>query len=141
MIFNLFSKNIHRYPTLPSLAFAIFRSNFMNEENIPQLSGKIAREIRQGYTGGAVDMYIPKPPIGVIVKGLDVNSLYPKQMFDKLMSIGFPTFFKGNIRAIDPNAFGFFYCNIIAPDNIKHPILQTHVKINNMVRTIAPIGR
>jgi hypothetical protein len=56
------------------------------------------------------------------------------------MPVGFPTCFKGNIRAIDPNAFGFFYCNIIAPDNLKHPILQTHVKINNMTRTIAPIG-
>jgi DNA polymerase type B, organellar and viral len=51
--------NIHHYLTLPSLAFAIFRSNFMKKENIPQLSGKIADDIRQGYTGGAVDMYIP----------------------------------------------------------------------------------
>jgi len=140
MIFDLFQRNVHNYPTLPSLAFAIFRSNFMKNENIPQLSGKIANDIRQGYTGGAVDMYIPKPPKGVKIKGFDVNSLYPKQMFDRLMPIGNPTYFEGNIRAIDPTAFGFFYCNIIAPDNIKHPILQTHVKINNMTRTIAPIG-
>ena len=108
LIFSLFSKNIHHYPTLPSLAFGIFRSNFMKEENIPQLSGKIANDIKQGYTGGAVDMYIPKPPKGVKIKGYDVNSLYPKQMSDKLMPIGFPTYFEGNIRAIDPNAFGFF---------------------------------
>jgi len=140
MIFDLFQRNVHNYPTLPSLAFAIFRSNFMKNENIPQLSGKIANDIRQGYTGGAVDMYIPKPPKGVKIKGYDVNSLYPKQMFDRLMPIGNPTYFEGNIRAIDPTAFVFFYCNIIAPDNIKHPILQTHVKINNMTRTIAPIG-
>ena len=31
MIFDLFGKNVHNYPTLPSLAFAIFRSNFMEE--------------------------------------------------------------------------------------------------------------
>jgi DNA polymerase type B, organellar and viral len=80
MIFSLFGKNIHHYPTLPSLAFAIFRSNFMDEENIPQLSGKIANDIRSGYTGGAVDMYIPEPPKGVKIKSLDVNSLYPSQM-------------------------------------------------------------
>lgn len=140
LIFEHFSKNIHHYPTLPSLAFAIFRSNFMENENIPQISGKVASDIRTGYTGGAVDVYIPKPPKGVKVKGYDVNSLYPAQMFDRLMPIGFPTFFEGNIRAINPNAFGFFYCNITAPDNIKHPIIQTHVKINNMTRTIAPIG-
>jgi hypothetical protein len=59
MIFNLFGKNIHKYPTLPSLAFAIFRSNFMEENSIPQLSGKIAKDIRTSYTGGAVDVYIP----------------------------------------------------------------------------------
>jgi hypothetical protein len=141
MIFDLFGKNIHHYPTLPSLAFGIFRSNFLENENIPQLSGKVANDIRQSYTGGAVDMYIPKPPKGVIIKGYDVNSLYPSQMFDKLMPIGFPTYFEGDIRSINPDAFGFFYCNIIAPDNLKHPIIQTHVKINNMIRTIAPIGQ
>jgi hypothetical protein len=31
----------------------------MEANTIPQLSGKIANDIRQGYTGGAVDMYIP----------------------------------------------------------------------------------
>ena len=139
-IFDLFRKNVHHYPTLPSLAFDIFRTKFMENENIPQLSGKIAKDIRSGYTGGSVKVYIHKPPKGVRIKCLDVNSLYPKQMFDRLMPIGKPTYFEGNIRLIDSNAFGFFYCNIIAPDNLKHPIIQTHVKINNMTRTIAPIG-
>lgn len=140
MIFNLFSINIHHYPTLPSLAFRIFRSNFMEENVIPQLSGKIAKDIRTGYTGGAVDVYIPKNPEGTKIYGYDVNSLYPSQMFNQLMPVGKPTLFEGNIRDIDPNAFGFFYCEIIAPNNIKHPILQTHVKINSTIRTIAPIG-
>ena len=140
MIFDLFGKNVHHYPTLPSLAFAIFRSNFMEENSIPQLSGKIAKDIRSGYTGGAVDMYIPKPPKGVKIKGYDVNSLYPSRMRDCDMPVGNPIFFKGDIRLIDANAFGFFYCEIIAPDNIKHPILQTHVMTNNGIRTIAPIG-
>jgi hypothetical protein len=128
MIFSLFSENIHHYPTLPSLAFAIFRSNFMDNENIPQLSGKIANDIRSGYTGGATDMYIPKS--NKKIKCLDVNSLYPHIMESKLMPVGIPTFFNGNIIKKDPDAFGFFYCKIIAPDNIKHPILQTHVKTN-----------
>ena len=39
--YDVFVKNIHNYPTLPSLAFAIFRSNFIHENTIPQLSGKI----------------------------------------------------------------------------------------------------
>ena len=140
MIFSLFNKNIHNYPTLPSLAFAIFRSNFMSKENIPQLSGKIADNIRSGYTGGAVDMYIPENPENIKIKCLDVNSLYPSQMETQKMPIGIPTYFNGDILKLDPNAFGFFYCKIIAPDNIMHPILQTHVKAKNGIRTISPIG-
>nr|YP_009487294.1 hypothetical protein [Russula lepida]AWB36196.1 hypothetical protein [Russula lepida] len=140
LIFSQFGKNIHHYPTLPSLAFAIFRSNFMENENIPQITGKIADDIRSGYTGGAVDVYIPKPPKNRKIKCYDVNSLYPSVMFKNFMPIGFPTYFEGDIRIENPEAFGFFYCKIKAPDNIKHPIIQTHVKINGIVRTIAPIG-
>lgn len=140
MIFNLFNVNIHKYPTLPSLAFGIFRSNFMSENNIPQLSGKIAKDIRSGYTGGSCDVFIPQSKPGVKIKCLDVNSLYPSQMKTKLMPVGTPTYFKGDITAINPDALGFFYCRIIAPDNITHPILQTHVKTKNGIRTISPIG-
>jgi hypothetical protein len=58
------------------------------------------------------------------------------------MPIGNPKYFIGDISEIniDLNKFGFFYCKIIAPDDIKHPILQTHVKINGGTRTMAPIG-
>jgi DNA polymerase type B, organellar and viral len=140
MIFDLFGKNVHHYPTLPSLALGIFKSNFMEKENIPQLAGKIADDIRSGYTGGATDMYIPKSKSGVKLKSLDVNSLYPSQMESRLMPIGTPTYFEGDIRKIVQNPFGFFYCEITAPDDIKHPILQTHVKTDNGIRTLSPIG-
>jgi DNA polymerase type B, organellar and viral len=140
MVFNLFGRNMHHYPTLPSLAFAIFRAKFMSEETIPQLSGKIAKDIRSSYTGGSVDMFIPENPDNTKVFCYDVNSLYPSQMQSKPMPVGLPTYFEGDIRKIDPNAFGFFYCKITAPDNLKHPILQTHVKTQNGNRTISPLG-
>jgi hypothetical protein len=140
MIFNLFGINIHKYPTLPSLAFAIFRSNFMDENIIPQLSGKIASEIRSGYTGGAVDMYLPSNKKTTKIYAYDVNSLYPFVMKDNLMPIGVPSYFRGDIRAVDSNAFGFFYCKITAPSNLNHPIIQTHVKTSNGLRTISPLG-
>jgi hypothetical protein len=141
MIFDLFKINIHKYPTLSSLAFAIFRTHFLKKDEIPQLSGQIAKDIRQSYTGGAIDMYIPTNEENTKIYAYDVNSLYPAQMENNFMPIGRPIFFKGDVRISDPNAFGLFYCKIIAPDNILHPILQTHVKINNMIRTIAPIGQ
>ena len=40
---------IVKYPTLSSLAFAIYRSSFMPADVIPQLSGQIAKDIRLGY--------------------------------------------------------------------------------------------
>jgi hypothetical protein len=140
MIFDLFEINVHNYSTLPSLAFAIFRSKFMSEENIPQLSGKIASDIRKGYTGGAVDMYIPESAKSVEIKCYDVNSLYPSQMDEQLIPIGSPSYFEGDIRKIEEHTFGFFYCKIIAPEDILHPIIQTHVKINGVTSTISPLG-
>jgi hypothetical protein len=141
MIFELFKISIHKFPTLSSIAFTIFRTHFLSNDTIPQLSGQIEKDIRMSYTGGAVDMYIPRPPKGSKMFCYDVNSLYPFIMYEYELPIGKPVFFKGDIRAIDPDAFGFFYCKIIAPDNLKHPIIQTHVKINKLTRTIAPLGR
>lgn len=56
------------------------------------------------------------------------------------MPVGKPVYFEGDVRLINKDAFGFFYCKITAPNDIKHPILQTHVKTNNGIRTISPIG-
>lgn len=57
------------------------------------------------------------------------------------MPTGKPIQFYGDIRKYEPDAFGFFYCKITAPNNLKHPILQTHIKINKGIRTIAPLGQ
>jgi hypothetical protein len=140
LIFELFGLNIHKYPTLSSLAFAIFRSNFIKINTIAQLTGKIAKDIRQSYTGGAVDMYIPENPEGVKLHHYDVNALYPFTMNNKLMPTGKPIFFKGDIKLLDPNAFGFFYCKITTPNNLLHPIIQTHIKTEHGERTISPLG-
>lgn len=61
LIFNKFGLNVTNNPTLPSLAFSIFRTHFLLNENnikaskpihskIHMLSGKIAQDIREGYT-------------------------------------------------------------------------------------------
>jgi hypothetical protein len=82
-------------------------------------------------------MYIPE---GTEIYAYDVNSLYPFIMYEFDMPIGKPVQFYGDIRKVDPNAFGFFYCKIIAPNNLEHPILQTHIKVNKGIRTMAPLG-
>jgi hypothetical protein len=109
----------------------------MDKKNIPQLTGKIEKDIRNGYTGGSVDVFKPR---GKNIKCYDVNSLYPFVMFNYSMPTGQPTYFEGDITKVNENAFGFFYCKITAPNDILHPIIQTHVKTNNGIRTLSPIG-
>ena len=61
-------------------------------------------------------------------------------MAKTLMPIGKPIAFSGDIRKVEPNAFGFFYCKITSPDNLLHPILQRRIKTANGLRTIAGLG-
>ena len=140
LIFNQFNININKYPTLPSLSFAIFRTHYNKEEKMHMLSGQVYNDIKKSYTGGAVDMYIPKNPNGKKLYAYDVNSLYPYVMNNCKLPIGSPTYFEGDITLTDPDAFGFFNCKITCPDNLKHPIIQTHIKTSDGIRTIAPVG-
>ncbi len=71
----------------------------------------------------------------------DVNSLYPTVMCNNPMprpeATSKPIAFEGDIRRIDPEAFGYFYCKIESPHNLEHPILQRRIKTVNGLRTIA----
>jgi DNA polymerase type B, organellar and viral len=62
----------------------------MEANTIPQISGQIEKDIRQSYTGGACDMYIPSNEVGTELYAYDVNSLYPSVMLNSLMPIGHP---------------------------------------------------
>ena len=121
--------------------------NLPNGIKIHQISGQVEKDIRQAYTGGAVDVYIPHNRKGSFLSRIftklyyyDVNSLYPFVMATLPMPIGLIKTFEGDIRRVNPNASGIFYCNITSPTNIKHPILQKRVEISEGVRTIAGIG-
>ena len=137
MIFSLFQLNIVDYPTLPSLSFAIYKTRYMKKDVIAQISGKIDKDIRKSYTGGAVDAYIPE---GENVFCYDVNSLYPYVMSKFDMPVGSPTFFHGDITKYQPDAFGFFKVEVTCPENLQHPIIQCHLKTENGIRTVAGTG-
>jgi DNA polymerase type B, organellar and viral len=137
-IFSLFRINILNYPTLSSLAFGIFRTRFYDKENIPLITGSMYNFIKEGYSGGAVDVY---KPYGKKIFRYDVNSLYPNTMLKNPMPIGNPTYFEGDITKIEPKAFGFFNVDVITPEYLKYPILLTKIKTKNGgIRTIAPLG-
>ena len=95
MIFSSFQLNIVDYPTLPSLSFEIYKTGYMKKDTIAQISGKIGIDIRESYTGGAVDAYIPE---GENIFCYDVNSLYPYVMSKFDMPVGSPTFLKINFK-------------------------------------------
>jgi hypothetical protein len=56
------------------------------------------------------------------------------------MPIGKPIYFEGDIRKLEHNAFGFFYCKITSPAYLEHPIIQRRIKTSNGLRTLASLG-
>ena len=150
LIFNEFKLNVNNSSTftLPSLAMRIYKSQYMPKNTIYQLLGRVEKDIRQSYTGGAVDVYIPHnrgegffTKLSKTLYYYDINSLYPFVMAKTLMPVGKPIAFEGDIRAIDPKAYGFFYCKITSPDYLDHPILQRRIRTSDgLIRTIAGLG-
>jgi hypothetical protein len=150
LIFNEFKVNIHGVLTLPSLAMKIYKTHYMPKDTIYQLLGKPEFNIRQSYSGGAVDVYIPHNRISAFFSNIvakfktlfyyDVNSLYPAVMTHFKMPIGKPIAFEGDIRQVDARAYGFFYCKITSPEFLEHPILQRRIKTKDGIRTIAGLG-
>ena len=160
MIWDLFKVNITKYPTISSLAFAIFRMHFLEKDTIPMISGQVFKDIKESYTGGAVDMYLPSnlevddleeilekarnhpdkatlnPEMQELIYCYDINSLYPFVMMHKEMPVGRVHYFEGDVLNYKPDALGFFYVKVTAPDNLNHPILQVHHNNN----TMAPLG-
>jgi len=137
LIFDKYQLNIYKFPTLPSLAFGIYRAHYLKDYHIPLISGQIFNDISKSFTGGSTDMF---KPFGSNLFSYDVNSLYPFVMHNFDMPVGKIKFFEGNILKINPKAFGFFECIITAPKNLKHPILQTKIDTGNGIRTISPLG-
>lgn len=142
LIFEKFSLNINHHPTLSSLSFGIFLTKYLNKLklSIPMLYGQTAKNIRLSYTGGSTDMFIPFNSNLELVYGYDINSLYPAVMQNKNFPIGKPTYFEGDIRKYDAEAFGFFQCKVEAPTDLIHPIIQLHVKTKAGTRTMSPTG-
>jgi hypothetical protein len=145
-IFKLFRIDILKYTTLSSLAFAIYRTNFLKDAKIPLIHGEIYNFIKRSYTGGSVDVYTPFNESDEKVFRYDVNSLYPYAMKSFPMPTGNPVYFEGDILKTSDytnKPYGIFEVDIIAPPagtNIKYPLLQTRIKTPNGFRTIAPTG-
>lgn len=73
----------------------------------------------------------------------DVNSLYPFVMLTNKVPTGEIKFFEGDITLIKSwsEICGFLRVEITAPENLKHPIIQTKLRVGVAgLRTVAPLG-
>ena len=77
LVYDKFKLRINDYPTISSLSFAIYRRHYLPLNTVPITTGKIFDFIRESYTGGSTDMYIPE---GEDISCYDVNGLYPTVM-------------------------------------------------------------
>ena len=69
-------------------------------------------------------MFIPE---GSNLFSFDVNSEYPEAMC-KDMPGGYTQYIQGDISLKDPNIFGFYKAEIIAPENLDMPVLPVKYK-------------
>jgi DNA polymerase type B, organellar and viral len=140
IIYSKFNVDAFKYSTISSLAFAIFRTNYLKNHKIPLITGKIYDDLKPSYTGGGCDVYKPFSFEKKKIYGYDVNSLYPYVMGKELMPVGNPIYFEGDITKIKDNPFGFFEVEINAPEDLYTPLLQTRLKTENGKRTVSPVG-
>ena len=158
LILNKFNIDIHKFPTLSSLAYNIFKANylkyshkqltqnakgkttFVKVSQIPVIAEENYKIIKQAYFGGHCDMYIPTNPIGTNIYCYDVNSLYPYVMKAFDYPINFLTNFIGDIRILNPqlwnDTLGFYKVRVNCPNSLIHPILPIKIKGN----TVFPTG-
>lgn len=79
-------------------------------------------------------------PICLISSTMMRIRLYPFAMQKFEMPVGIPTMFEGDITKVDPNAYGFFRCEVTSPEFLEHPILQRRIRTSSGMRTIAGLG-
>lgn len=128
----IYKVDITKYPTIPSLAFAIFRSKYLKEGEVGVIpvKSKIYKNIRNSYTGGSTNMFIPILPSNKKIYAYDVNALYPSVMKNNAQAIGNAIYKEigEGVRELTKNSklFGFFNTEIVAPSDLMYPILQIH---------------
>lgn len=133
-IYKKFYVNVSLCPTLPSLAFRIFRTHYLNKKSkIPVIDGKILNDIKKAYYGEHVDMYIPTNPVNSNVYHYVVNSLYPFAMKEFKYPTNIFAHFYGDISKTSDYAImfkenlGIFKVIVTCPAGIEHPILPHKV--------------
>ncbi|GKC07567.1 DNA polymerase-like protein [Tanacetum coccineum] len=125
IFFEEFETDIESKLTLASLALAIFRKKFYddNQWRIYIPSQNADKFIRKGYYGGHTDAYIP---YGKDLYYYDVNSLYPFVMKEFPMPGGQARWIDNIEEKHLDTMLGFVLTHVECPTNIKRPFLPYH---------------
>jgi DNA polymerase type B, organellar and viral len=80
-IFNIEKVDITKLPTNSSIAFKIFRANYLENSKLPIIKGIVHNTMRNAYYGGVVEVFRNE---GTDLKYYDVTSLYPFAMLNDM---------------------------------------------------------
>lgn len=141
LIIQKFNIDNLKYPTIPSLAFAIFRMHYLKENQIPLTTGKVFDFIKQSFTGGRTDMYRPNG-LNKDIYVYDVNSLYPFVMSEFKYPIAQIIQFEGDPTILD-NKYWIGDVDVSIKNDMFIPPIQLHYNISGKsggIRTISPNG-
>lgn len=97
-IFNIENIDITKLPTISSIAFKIFRANYLQDNKLPIIKGNAHNDMRNAYYGGVVEVFKNE---GTNLKYYDVTSLYPFAMLNDM-----PT--GDMLFSTDPNILNYF---------------------------------
>lgn len=135
--------DITKYPTTPSLAFAIYRSSYLKDHTIPITQGEVYDFIKESFTGGATEMYKPVSSSRNIYC-YDVNSLYPFVMANNKFPVGQILQFEGDPTILSQDDYYWIGdVEVQTKKNLYSPYLQIHHNITGAaggMRTISPNG-
>lgn len=123
-VFNLEKIDITKLPTISSIAFKIFRANYLNNNKLPIIKGNAHNEMRNAYYGGVVKVFRNE---GYNLNYYDITSLYPFAMLNEM-----PT---GNsIYSTDTNLNNYFGIIYVTVDSsnldsryLSYPLLPHRV--------------
>lgn len=105
--------------TLPSTSMKCFRTSYLDREiEIPQ-SEDLKSMLREGYTGGRVEVF--KPGYFPNVYVYDFNSLYPSVMMDTPVPVTGDAFYSDTF---DPDSCGVWDIDFEQKDTSKLPLLM-----------------
>ena len=121
-------------PTISSIGFKIFKTNYLGKNNLPIVTSIAHKNMRKAYFGGIVDVFKCH---GFNLKMYDINSLYPFSML-KPMPVGKIIF--STSRVLE-DYFGIVFASINRTNSVNGYLYYPCLPCNIDGRNYNPTGK